>query len=458
MAEPVKLDMMSELMALSSVGNTKNIILIAIEARGPFDEGAFRSATKSVSRVFPALTSTLREIREGARFFLFREYHPEHELPITVSEVKASSSSETSFDILMGNLAPRLDRNWDLMHEPPVDIQVLRLKPQHVLLAFMFHHAAADADMAFRMISEILGQYDAIVTGRKSDWAAVPYVFSTSRKKASKPVKGSLKHLVSQLIQSIKDARQRPVQPQGTGKADDWTEWHFRRVFSVEDTLELFDNVSKAGIRVVDHLLACSNLALDEWNEARNTPPGTITSVVTVNMRERFGGEDERNYSSSIFFRSNPQDRRDAVEFARALAARRKEHLTRQTDLLVRKSFTIGATFFTIFPFGIRRWVADFFMRMQQFSVAVGFLGVVWPGLKDGRFSEDSLLQRAGEFEIVDVLGTGYKLAAKSQINLYSYVYRKRLSLVLGVSASLLSNEEAQAFMELLIRKINPDS
>ena len=52
---------------------------------------------------------------------------------------------------------------------------------------------------------------------------------------------------------------------------------------------------------------------------------------------------------------------------------------------------------------GIRRWVADFFMRMQQFSVAVGFLGVVWPGLKDGRFSEDSLLQRAGEFEIVDM-------------------------------------------------------
>jgi NRPS condensation-like uncharacterized protein len=454
MPDPVKLDTMSELMALSSVGNTKNIILMAVEAKGPFDEAAFRSALKEASAAFPAIASNLRETRDNGRFFLFREFNPELELKVTVSDVKTSGGPEGSFDTLVRHLRPRLDRNWDLLHEPPVEIHVLRLEPQHVLLAFMFHHSAADAAMALRVISETLGQYDAIVMGRKSEWAAMPYVFSTGKKKALRASKGSLKHFVSQLIRTLKDGRLRPVHPDGAGRPSDLTEWHLRKVFSTEDTQAIHENATKEGIRVVDRLVACSNLALDAWNASRNVASGIVTSVVTVNMRERFGGEEERNYSSSIFFRSVPQDRKDALEFSRAVAAHRTKQLTRQMDLMVRKSFSMGASFFTLFPFGIRSSAADFFMRQQRFSVAVGFLGIVWPDLKDGRFSEESRLRRAGEFDIADVHGTGYKLAGNAHVNLYSYIYNSRLHLVLAVSASLLSREEAEDFLELLTRTI----
>ncbi len=194
------------------------------------------------------------------------------------------------------------------------------------------------------------------------------------------------------------------------GKPNDLVEWHLRTTFTVEDTTKIFNNVAKVGIRVIDHLVACSNLALDEWNEARNTPPGTIANVVTVNMRGRFGGQDERNYSSTIFIRSNPRDRIDTAQFARDVAVARKKQLTRQMDLMVSKSISMGAAFFTLFSFGIRQKAAHYFMKSQRFSVAVGFMGVVWPDLKDGRFGEDSMLQKAGEFEIIDVHGTGTSL------------------------------------------------
>lgn len=82
-------------------------------------------------------------------------------------------------------------------------------------------------------------------------------------------------------------------------------------------------------------------------------------------------------------------------------------------------------------------------------------MGIVWPDLKDGRFSEESQLRRAGEFEIIDVHGTGYKLAGNSGINLYSYIYRNRLYLVLTVAASLLSKEEAEEFLKLLTGRIS---
>ncbi len=189
MPASVKLDTTSELMVLSSYANTKNIILMGAEAKGPFDEEAFRSAVKRVCAIFPTLTSTLREMRQGGRYFLFREFHPEEELPVTVSEVKTPSRSRTSFDTLVRHFTPRLDRNWDLMHERPVEIHVLRLEPQHVIMAFIFHHVSGDAAMALKVVSETLGQYDAIVTGKESDWAAMPYVFSHPRKKPQSPAK-----------------------------------------------------------------------------------------------------------------------------------------------------------------------------------------------------------------------------------------------------------------------------
>ncbi|HTY21604.1 MAG TPA: hypothetical protein VMC85_00620 [Desulfomonilaceae bacterium] len=455
MPELQKLDVMSELMVLTSFANAKNIILMAAEARGPFDEQAFRSAVKKASDTFPALASTVKEIRVGARLFLFRDFPPGVEVPVTVVEVERSSGPEASFNSLVQHLIPRLDRNWDLWHEPPLEVHVLRFQPEHHLLGFMIHHSAADAAMALRVLSETLGRYDEIVSGRASGWLSLPYVFSTGRKKASKPGKVGLRHLASQLGRDFKYRKQQPAQPRGSGKAGDFTEWHVQRILSAEDTLKIKEDLSSAGIRLVDHMVACSNFALDEWNKDRGIPPGTITSVITVNMRERFGGEQEKNYSSTIFFRSTPEARKDASNFARSLADARQKQFKRQTDLMVRRSIAMGRAFFTLFPFPIRRWVASYFLRNQKYSVAVGYLGVVWPEPKDGRPGEDSFLQNAGELEIIDVHGTGYKLAGQALINLYAYIHRRRLHLVLTVPGWLLAKDEAEAFIELLVKTVN---
>ena len=450
MQELRKLDVMSELMVLSSFRNAKNTYLIAVEAMGPLDEQAFRLAVKEVALAFPTVTGTLRELRVGARLFLFREDHPDPDVPVTISDVSSSSGPQASFNSVMDHLKPRLDRQWDLWHEPPLEIHVLRLQPDHFILAFVFHHVAADAAMGLKILSETMGRYDALVNGGSSEWLSMPYVFSTSKKKASKPGKASWKHLARQLMRDLKYRKERPAEPHGTGRADDLAERHALRVFPAEDVQEIRANAAEAGIHVVDHLVVCANRALDEWNANRNIAPGTNTSVVTVNMRGRFGGEDEKNYSSTIFFRFTSQQRKNIAEFARSVAEGRKEQLSRNVDLMVRRSFSMAAAFFNLFPFEVRRRVASHFMRNQTFSIAVGFLGVVWPEFVEGRFSEDSFLKHAGRFEIIDILGTGYKLSGNAQINLYAYIYRKQLHLVLAVPGSLLTREEAESFMDLL--------
>ncbi len=68
----------------------------------------------------------------------------------------------------------------------------MRFQPEYFLLVFIFHHMAADAGMALKIVSEMLGRYDGLINGRSSEWQSMTYVFSTSKKKASKPGKTSL--------------------------------------------------------------------------------------------------------------------------------------------------------------------------------------------------------------------------------------------------------------------------
>ncbi len=424
--------------------------MMAAEAKGPFDEKVFRLAVKEVSQAFPTLTGTLRKLREGARLLLFRENHPDLEIPVMMSDVSRPIGPEGSFNAIIDHLRPELDKQWDLWHDPPLKIHVLQFQPEYFLLVFIFHHTAADAGMALKIISQMFGRYDWLINGRSSEWKSMTYVFSTSKKNASKPGKTGWKDLTRQVLRDLKYRKEKPAVPHGTGKAHDLTEQHVLRVFPTEDFQQMKTKVAEAGIHLVDHIVVCANRALDEWNRNRNIIPGTNTSVVTVNMRERFGGEDEKNYSSTIFFRSSEQDRNDLAEFAHSVAEGRKKQLSRNIDLIVRGSLSMGAALFTLFPFFIQQRLATHFMRSQKFSIAVGFLGVVWPELVEGRPGEDSFLKHAGGFEIIDVHGTGYKLAGNAQINLYAFIYRKRLHLVLTVPGSLLIRDEAEYFADLL--------
>jgi len=455
MPEQQPLDIISDTMALTSFNNTKNIILMAGEIVGRFDEQAFKLAVRGTAVEFPALASVLNQTRNGSRFHLFREHHPELEIPVFTNDIGHLPNARPDFHSLVLHLTPRLDRNWDLWKEPPIEIHVLRSSREHFILAFMIHHAVADAAMALRIITEILVRCHNLVTGEQPTCLSMPHVFSTSRKRSqANPGKFRWKDFLSQLRRDLAYRKQRPVQPLGTGNKGDLREWHVKRVLSLHDSSAVLDHFSNGEAHFVDNLVACANMALDKWNQVRNVPPGLITTAVTVNMRERFGGEEEKNYSSVIFFRSTAEERGDHATFARLLAEARRKQMSTRVDLSVRKSISRAARFFSLFPLWIRRRIAHSFMQHQRYSFAVGFLGVVWPELKEQAFGEDSCLVRLGDSDIVDVHGTGYKLAGNASLNLYAYIYRRRLHLVLASPAAVLTEQECENFMEVLVSGI----
>ena len=81
---PVKLDALSEMMALSSYGNTKNLLITAIEVNGPLDKEALKLAVQRATRSFPQFVSRIREVRERSKHYLVWDHDPDMTLPLTI--------------------------------------------------------------------------------------------------------------------------------------------------------------------------------------------------------------------------------------------------------------------------------------------------------------------------------------------------------------------------------------
>ncbi len=406
--EQERLDIISDVMALTSYGNVKNIILLAAEAVGTFDEQAFALAVGRASAKFPVLTSRLKEVRNKGQFFLVREYCPEMDVPVFVNELSKSYPEEPTFDSLILQMIPRLDRDWNLFLEPPVEIHILAAENNHFVFALLMHHSAGDGEAILTLLKSVMGEYEALVSGETPLWLENPYVSSTSKKNESAERRFGWKDFFGQLKRDLPYRRVRPVLPCGTGNRKETREWHVKRVLSVHDSARILNCFSQDSLHVIDHLVACANLALDHWNGKYNVKPGTITSAITVNMRGRFGGKSEKNYSSVISFRSDPDDRREYLKFVHELASSRIKQFEKGADLTTRKSFLRGSKLFYYLPLGLRRRVPRFFMMHQQYSAAVTFMGSLFPRFDGEGMGRDSSLTTFGDLEIIDIHAAAY--------------------------------------------------
>ena len=450
-----RLDIISDVMALTSYGNVKNVILVAAEAAGTFDKDAFTMAVSRASAKFPVLTSHLKEIREKGQYFLVREHSQELHVPILIRELSKSNPRAPTFDSLISHMIPLLDRDWNLFLEPPVEIHVLTMGKDHFVFGLLMHHSAGDAEAILALLKAVLGEYEALVSGEASPWLENPFASSTSKKKGSAERRFRWKDFLGQLWRDLPYRKVKPVLPCGTGNRQETREWHVKRVLSVQDSARILKCFSQDSLHVIDHLVACTNLALDNWNGKYDVKPGTITSAITVNMRGRFGGTSEKNYSSVILFRSDPDDRREYLKFVHELASSRIKQFEKGADLTTRKSFLRGSKLFYYLPLGLRRRVPRFFMMHQQYSAAVTFMGSLFPRFDGEGMGRDSSLTTFGDLEIIDIHAAAYKHVGGAAMHLVVFIYRNRLNLLLATWGKFMTEAECNGFMDVLVHEID---
>lgn len=446
-----KLDPASELLALATHGNTKNIVATAVEVRGPFDDEIGRLAMVKASKGFPQVRSCIKEVRVGGKYHLVWDHRPDLSLPIISSEMTEQDVRVPFLDNLLNHLSTRLDREWNLTEEVALEIQFVRVTKEHHVLVCSFHHAASDAGTASEFGREFLRNYHKIKTGKEPEWAYEAHAISTSRKRRARITKRNWKEVMGGARRSLENLLDRPTGPVGSGLPGDTRQFHEKRILSEDDT-DLIGKLARTnGVSPVDLFTACVNIAVDQWNQARNLPPGLLTSSMTVNTRGRVGTDDQPNNSSVIFFRSKPEDRADLTSYFRSLALTRINHFRKHVDVKYMRDIERMMNAIRVLPFKMRRGLVHHVVGRHNFSVAITLLGVIWPKNKNGKPTAETALTRTADLTVTEVHGIGYKLLSNTHVLLIVYAFKSRLNLILACSADLFTREEATAFMDLIV-------
>jgi hypothetical protein len=448
---PEKVDPLSEMLLLSTYGNTKNILMTAIELEGPFDEEASRLAFRQALQGFPHILSCIGEVKIHGLHHLLWKNRPDLPIPMTISEMNGGPDRSPLLDDLLTHLRPRLDRDWNLFEEMPFDIQVVRTAPERHILVTSFHHVASDAATAAEFGKEFFVRYHQIKTGKRPEWASEAHAISSSAKRKVRVRPSTWRDAMTGMRQTLMNLLDKPVLPAGSGSPMDSGEHQIKRVLTEEQTAHIGMRATRHAVSPIDLFTACGEIAVDRWNEARNIPPGLLTCSMTVNSRGRFGSSDRPNNGSVIFFRSTPEERKNLARFCRTLAVTRINHFRKQMDIKYMRDVQRMINSLRLLPFRLRRRIVHQVVNRHQFSIAVTMLGALWPKTRNGKPSSETALTHSADLTIREVHGIGYKLLSSNHVLLIVYAFKNRLNLVLACSAVRFTRQEAEAFTDLLV-------
>jgi len=449
-----RVDVLSETIALSTWGNTKNIIITALDVKGPLDVQVVEQASRWASQSFPQLMSCIREVSSWGVHYLEWERRLEEPLPFFVTDLPESCRSGNLLNDIINVMKPRLDRNWDLFRQVAVEFHVIRLGPEHNVAASVCHHVAGDGGTASEFGREFLRHYHEIKRGSKPPWAEDRLALSTVKKRPVRIQPKRWGETVRESHRGFMQIFERPMEPLGSGSQSELTQHFAKRVLSEERSAAVFFSALQSGVNFVDSLTACANMAIDEWNSQRGCEPGLLTTAMTVNTRGRFSEFDTPNNSSVIVFRCQPEQRKNPSAFLRDLARMRLRHFREQKDVTMLHNIRRLNGSLRLFPYHIRRQLMHLFLQNHKFSIAVTLLGTVWPKLVNGKPTADSSVTSSADLEVSEVHGIGYKLHSGTRLLLIAYVYKNRLNLILEAAASLFTSEETEAFLDLIVEKL----
>ncbi len=441
------------MMLLSTGANVKNLIITAVETKGPLDASAIEAAFVKALDRNPLFHSHIHEVRKGFQSYFVRRPDPHMKTQFILKNV--SNNLETSIlESYLELFSERLDQRRDLFCETPSELHVLSVGQDRHFIAPVFHHSATDGARASEFGREFMANYHELTTGNRPKWASSPLATSSARKRLVGIKRKNENTYIKDARQAIKQMLDRPILPIGNGTPGDTRQFQIKQVLSYEHTELLIKAAMSAGASLVDLLVSGSSTAIDEWNRARGVPEGFVGVSVSVNMQGRFKDFERQNNSGLIYFRSHPEERRDLRQFTRKIAINRINQFRNQLDFKFFQDVSRTNALLRLIPLDLRIPAMHFLMNLHKFSVAVTLLGVIWPEIKNGRPTREASFSSTGELEITGVNGLGYKLLSSTPLLLMVYFYDGKLNIVLASAASHFTKEESRQFLDLFVQRL----
>lgn len=447
----LELDPAGELLALTTHGRVKNIILGALELDGALDMPVLREAVSRVARELPRFTMSLKETRERLKHYLRWDNSLCLEIPFFAWDMRESHmGAKSGLEILLECLEPHLNRDRNMLREPPCEVHVIKLDGHRHVLAAVMSHVAADAMTLVEIVKELMITYHEAVTGSRPALPVFQLPASTSGKRAVRRRTTVWRDYWDTCRHAFIPYSRCSV-PVGSRSLNDPGEHHVKRVLPCDESREIAERAAGMSISVVDYLLACAVQAVERWNSSRGVASSTITAALTVNMNGRFQKIGGVNNDSVLYFPCGPEQMADLSRLGKWIARSRMRQFRRHMDVKYATGMEKLNNFLRVLPFAARRQMYVRLLQRHQTSFALGFLGVLWPETNGRTMTGESYLTSAGGLEITEVHGMAYKIFSRTPLYLSAYFFRKRLNIVLSAAAWNFTKEESQDFLGLVV-------
>jgi hypothetical protein len=447
-----RVDAAGELLAFTTSGNVKNIILGALELTGNLDVDALQKAVSRVVRDMPHFAMGLRETREKGKYYLRWDQRRLFEVPLIRTHLTGDSTRKTSgLEMLLEHLQPYLNSDRDLFRQPPCEVHVVSIGEKRHILAAIMSHVAGDAMALVHIVRHFMVAYHEIVTASTPELMDYQMSASTSNKRELRRQGTVLRDYLVTCRHAFVPYKKCSL-PIGTGSPQDQVEHHAKRILSQETTQDLVKRAGALRIALVDYLLASAVQAVSLWNDERGARTSLITAALTVNLNGRFQRNRGLNNDSVIYFECTDDETLEFGMLGRQICRRRIRQFRQHLDVKYAQGMEKLNNALRFLPFSLRKRPYRWLLQRHRTSLALGFFGVLWPRTNGRSITGESYLLSAGGLEITEVHGMAYKLLSRTPLYFSTYIYRQQLNLILSAAGCQFTKAESEDFLSLVVR------
>lgn len=439
----------AEQMVLSTYADAKNILIFGVDLEGSVDTEAVSLSVSKTVEQFPCFVSSAGlSGRAGGRRLVWMP-HPESTPELNLSELGVAGSSDSFEEALLARLDDSLNKDWNLLNTMPTEFHLIRVSERLHTLLFLVHHAAADGWTSAEFLKEWAAGYHEIITGRRPHWSPLARRASSQKAEREALRRNILKDLLFIGRLSARSRVNRQSFPDADPVGLSGVEHHIKTILSEEQTSHVMEIVEKERTAFVDLLVRAMNSALDQWNAARNIPPGVMTTGLTVQMRKRYGSAEAPMNSSAIYLTSHPEERRDSARFIRSLSSQRVNQFRTGVDVKIARAAYSLSDVLRILPLGARCKAAYSFVQRSPFCMQISYIGSGSPRFRRGRKTKEFQVTKPGGLDVTELHGIGCKLALDIPLRLWAGFYRNRLKLLLTAKGQHFNRAESESFLDL---------
>ncbi len=425
----------------------------AFQMRGPCVSKALQEAFVEAQKDRPTFHANLMEERKG--FFYGQWWHVRPE-PARLKIVDFRNLPTLPEDIdawVHAQMNPLVMRGQNLLKEYAVSFRLFLLPREHQILVFMFHHVVTDGAGLYDFLRDTFSLYHRKVKNREPDWANTPGIHAQSKKNITEPIspfRYFLRSYRTDMQHPFKNASQLASLPERSkGRV------MIRHIITDLKEQKAFRTRARAdGGSVTDLFMAASKLAMQEFNDSRNTSTEILTHGLAVNLRGRMSPSEIHamgNPMSAIILPTNRRERHDPQALLRLIVQRRMLMLHDGYDIAVNRvmqSISRKTRFLpSTYRYPLMRLVLDW-----PISFFLTNLGVVWPRMENGRPTGETAITHVGEMELVDV----HSSVSPTKNNALAMILRTflgRFYCVFAVGLNKISEKDAKEFSRLILGK-----